>query len=91
MSKTFSTKLKSSSATNLDKDTLQVEIDQMIIKGLTDENYKVLNKNILHLTEEPLVNEVHFAFDNDTEENQTSNIPFHDTQETPFGTQETPL
>ena len=63
----------------------------MIIKGLTDENYKVLNKNILHLTEEPLVNEVHFAFDNDTEENQTSNIPFHGTQETPFGTQETPL
>ena len=56
----------------------------MIIKGLTDENYKVLNKNILHLTEESLVNEVHFAFDNDTEENQTSNIPFHGTQETPF-------
>ena len=41
-----------SSATNLDKDTLQVEIGQMIIKGLIDENYKVLNKDILHLTEE---------------------------------------
>ena len=46
----------------------------MIIKGLIDENYKVLNKDILHLTEEPPVDEVHFAFDNDTEENQTSNI-----------------
>ena len=56
----------------------------MIIKGLIDENYKVLNKDILHLTEEPPVDEVHFAFDNDTEENQTSNIPFIGTQETPF-------
>ena len=76
--------IKRSSATNLDKDTLQVEIDQMIIKVLIDENYKVLNNNILHLTEEPLVDEVHFAFDNDTEENQTSNIPVIGTQETPF-------
>ena len=38
----------------------------------------------MHLTEEPPVDEVHFAFDNDTEENQTSNIPFIGTQETPF-------
>ena len=76
--------IKRSSATNLDKDTLQVEIDQMIIKGLIDENDKVLNKDILYLTEEPPVDEVHFAFDNDTEENQTSNIPVTGTQETPF-------
>ena len=76
--------IKRSGATNLDKDTLQVEIDQMIIKGLIDENYKVFNKDILHLTEEPPVDEVHFVFDNDTEENQTSNISFTDTQETPF-------
>ena len=45
------------SATNLDKDTLQVEIDQMIIKGLTDENYKVSKNDILHLTEETPVDE----------------------------------
>ena len=38
----------------------------------------------MHLTEEPPVDGVHFAFDNDTEENQTSNIPFVGTQETPF-------
>ena len=38
----------------------------------------------MHLTEEPLVEEVHFAFENNTEENQTSNIPFIGTQETPF-------
>ena len=76
--------IKRSGATNLDKDTLQVEIDQIIIKGLIDENYKVLNKDILHLTEEPPVDEVHFVFDNDTEENQTSTIPFIGTVETPF-------
>ena len=56
----------------------------MVIKGLIDENYKVFNKDILHLTEEPPVDEVHFAFNNDTEENQTSNIPFIGTQENPF-------
>ena len=67
--------IKISSATSLDKGTLQVEIDQMIIKGLIDENYKLLNKDILHLTEEPPVNEVHFAFDNETEKNQASNLP----------------
>ena len=76
--------IKRSSAINLGKDTIEVEIDQMIIKGLIDENYKVLNKDILRLTEEPPVNEVHFGFDNDTEEIQTSNIPLIDTQETPF-------
>ena len=33
--------IKRSSATNLDKDTIQVEIDQMIIKNLIDEKCKV--------------------------------------------------
>ena len=73
--------IKRFSATILDKDTLQVEIDQMVIKGLIDENYKVTNKDILNLTEELPVDEVHFAFDNDTEENQTSNLPLIGTQE----------
>ena len=76
-------KIKRSSATNLDKDTLQVETDQMIIKGLTDENYKVTNNDILNLTKEPLVDEVHFVFDNDTEENQTGNLRLIGTQGTP--------
>ena len=70
------------SATNLDKDTFQVEIDLIIIKGLTDKNYKISNKDILHLTEEPPNNEVHFAFDNDLEENQASSL-------SPAGSQET--
>ena len=36
---------------------------------------KFRNKDILHLTEEPPVDEVHFAFEDDTEENETSNLP----------------
>ena len=35
----------------------------------------------MNLTEEPPVDEVHFAFDNDTEENQTGNFPLIGTQE----------
>ena len=65
--------IKRFSATNLDKENLQVEISQMIIKGVTDESYKIMNKDILNLTEEQVVDEVHFVFDNDTEENKTDN------------------
>ena len=74
--------IKRCSATNLDKDTLQVEIDLMIIKGLIDKNYKISNKDILHLTEEPPNDEVHFAFDNDLEENQASSRSLTGSQET---------
>ena len=80
--------IKRSSATNLDKDTFQVESDQMIIKGLIYENYKISHKAISHLTEEPPDDEVHFAFDNDLEENQTSSLPFICTQETPVSNSE---
>ena len=38
-----------------------------------------MNKDILHLTEEPTDYEVHFAF----EQNQTGSLPFIDTQEAP--------
>ena len=74
--------IKRSSATNLDKDTLS-EINQMIIKGLIDKNYKILNKDILHVTEKPPDDEVYFAFVNNLEENKTSSLPFIGTQETP--------
>ena len=37
----------------------------------------------MNLTEETPVDEVHFAFDNDTEENKTGNLPLIGTQETP--------
>ena len=37
----------------------------------------------MNLTEELVVDEVHFVFENDTEENQTSNLPLIGTEETP--------
>ena len=39
--------------------------------------------DILHLPEEPPDDKVHFAFDNDLEENQTSTLPVIGTQEIP--------
>ena len=55
----------------------------MTTKGLIDKNYKISNKYILHLTEEPSNGEVLFDFDNGIEENQTSSLAFIGTQETP--------
>ena len=55
----------------------------MITKGLIYKNYKISNKDILHLIEESPDDEIYFAFDNDLEENQTSSLLFIDTQETP--------
>ena len=62
-----------SSTSNLDNNTLQVEIDQMIRKGLIDENYNIMNKDNLNITKEPLFDEVYFELVNDTEENYTGN------------------
>ena len=55
----------------------------MIIKWLIDKNYKISNKDILYLTEDPPDDAVHFAFDNDVEENNTSSLSFIGTQEKP--------
>ena len=45
----------------------------MIIKGLIDENYNVMNKDNLNLTQKPPADQVHFALVNDTEKNNTGN------------------
>ena len=45
----------------------------MIRKGLIDENYNVMNKDNLNITEEPPVDEVCFELVNDTEQNYTGN------------------
>ena len=36
-------------ATNLDKDSLKLELDRMIIKGLIDQSYRILHRDRLHL------------------------------------------
>ena len=42
-------RINKTSATNLDNETLKLELDQMIIKGLIDQNYKILHRDRLHL------------------------------------------
>ena len=76
------------SATNFDTETLQVELDQMIIKGLIDHNYKILPKQNPSMNTEPSPDRVIFTIDNN-EQDQTrndyyENISFIGTQNTPI-------
>lgn len=41
------------SAINLDNETLKLELEQMIIKGLINQNYKILHRDRLHLENVP--------------------------------------
>ena len=38
-------RINKTSATNLDNETLKLELDQMIIKGLIDQSYKILHRD----------------------------------------------
>ena len=38
-------RINKTSATNLNNETLKLELDQMIIKGLIDQNYKILDRD----------------------------------------------
>ena len=40
---------RKTSATNLDDKILKLQLDQMIIKGLIDQSYKILHRKRLHL------------------------------------------
>ena len=37
-------RINKTSTTNLDNETLKLELDQMIIKGLIDQSYKILHR-----------------------------------------------
>ena len=39
---------RKTSATNLDDKILKLQLDQMIIKGLIDQSYKILHRKRLH-------------------------------------------
>ena len=43
--------LTKTSATNLENEILKSELDQIIIKGLIDQNYKILDRDRSHLRE----------------------------------------
>ena len=51
------------SATNLDTETLRSELEKMIFKDLIDQNYRVLNKEILQKNIEPSPDKVSFTID----------------------------
>ena len=46
-------RIKKASATNLENETLKLEQDQMIIKGLIDQSYRILHRDRLHLENVP--------------------------------------
>ena len=46
-------RINETSGTNLNSETLKLELDQMIIKGLIDQNYKILHRDRLHLEHVP--------------------------------------
>ena len=80
-------RINKTSATNLDNETLKLELDQMIIKGLIDQSYKILHRDRWHLENVPSPDKVRFSFPtengNNTEENLDKDLPFINTQETP--------
>ena len=71
-------RINKTSATNLDNKTLKLELDQMIIKGLIDQNYKILHRDRLHLENVPSPDKVNFTFPiengNNAEENLDKNL-----------------
>ena len=81
-------RINKTSATNLDKETLKLELDQMIIKGLIDQNYKILDRDILHLDKVLSPDKVNFTVPNENGDNIDINLQedlqFINPQETPL-------
>ena len=58
-------RINKTGATNLDNEALKLELDQMIIKGLIDQSYKILHRYRFHLENVPLLDKfylVNFTF-----------------------------
>ena len=74
------------SATNLDTEALRSELEKMIFKGLIDQNYRVLNKEIPQTNIEPSPDKVSFTIDGSTEDK--TKIDFYESL---IGAQDTPV
>ena len=81
-------RINKTSATNLDNETLKLELDQMIIKGLIDQNYKILDRDRLHLDKVLSPDKVNFTVPNENGDNIEINLQedlqFINTQKTPL-------
>ena len=77
---------RKTSATNLDDKILKLGLDQMIIKGLIDQSYKILHRKRLHLENVPSSDKVNFTFPIENRENTAENLdkdlPFINSQQT---------
>ena len=67
---------------------MKLELDQIIIKRLIDQSYKILDRDRLHLENVLSPDKFSFSFFNDnegnTEKNLYEDLPFINTQETLF-------
>ena len=81
-------RINKTSATNLDNETLKLELDQMIIKGLIDQNYKILERDRLHLDKVLSPDKGNFTVPNENgdikEINLQEDLQFINPQETPL-------
>ena len=81
-------RINKTSATNLDNETLKLELDQMTIKGLIDQNYKILDRDRIHLDKIPSPDKVNFTVPNENEDNIEINLQedllFINPRETPL-------
>ena len=76
------------SAPNLDTEAVRSELEKMIFKGLIDQNYRVLNKEISQTNIDPSPDKVSFTIDGSTEDK--TKIDFYETSSL-IGTQDTPV
>ena len=75
-------RINKTSATNIDIDTLRIDVDNMLCNGIIDQDYKIL-KN--HIDGDVTIDTIHFSTENtsNTNENKNTNSPFPLTQVTP--------
>ena len=83
-------RINKTSATNFDTEALTSELEKMIFKGLIDQNYRVLNKEISQTNIEPSANKVSFTINSSTEEKTKKKIDFYETSSL-IGAQDTPV
>ena len=76
------------SPTNSDNEALRSELGKMIFKGLIDQNYRILNKEISQANIEPCPDKVSFTIDGSTEDK--TKIDFYETSSL-ISAQDTPV
>ena len=80
-------RIKKASATVIDNKSLTLELEQMITKGLIDQNYKILIRENRQINTEPSPNKISFTIvgRNTDQENAITNesLPFIVSQDTP--------